>query len=160
MSNTLLSLTRRRPTAAAYLSGAPANPEIKGAVLFYQTSRGVLVTAEISGLPKSDSPAGHCGIFGFHIHDGGSCTGNGTDPFADTGSHYNPSGAPHPCHAGDLPPLFSADGVAFSAVLTNRFSTSEIIGKTVIIHSHPDDFTTQPSGNAGTKIACGTIKSY
>ena len=64
----------------------------------------------------------------------------------------------HPYHAGDLPPLFGSGGVAVSVFLTDRFHLEDIIGKTVIIHSSPDDFTTQPSGNAGAKIACGEIK--
>ena len=71
--------------------------------------------------------------------------------------HYNPNGAEHPCHAGDLPPLFSAAGKAFMVFLTNRLSVNEVIGKTVVIHSNADDFTTQPSGNSGSKIACGII---
>lgn len=45
-------------------------------------------------------------------------------------------------------------------VLTNRFNIEEIIGKVVIIYDKPDDFVTQPSGNSGTKIACGEIKKY
>ncbi|MCX7614928.1 MAG: superoxide dismutase family protein, partial [Clostridiales bacterium] len=63
----------------------------------------------------------------------------------------------HPGHAGDLPPLFGNYGHAFMAVFTGRVSVSEIIGRTVIIHASPDDFTTQPSGNSGKKIACGQI---
>ena len=43
------------------------------------------------------------------------------------------------------------------SVLINKFTVNEIIGRTVIIHSQPDDFTTQPSGNSGKKIACGEI---
>ena len=53
----------------------------------------------------------------------------------------------------------SADGYAFSAVLSNSFAAEDIIGKTVVIHSSPDDFITQPSGNAGKKIACGEIRT-
>lgn len=79
------------------------------------------------------------------------------DPFADAMSHYNPNDCEHPHHAGDLPPLFGNDGFALLLFLTSRFSVDEIIGKTVIIHDQPDDFTTQPSGNSGTKIACGVI---
>jgi Cu-Zn family superoxide dismutase len=94
-----------------------------------------------------------------HIHEGGSCTGNAADPFADAGSHYNPEGCEHPAHAGDLPPLFSNRGTAWGAVLTDRFSVGEISGKTVIIHLNPDDFTTQPAGNSGAKIACGVIRA-
>jgi len=63
----------------------------------------------------------------------------------------------HPHHAGDLPPLFGNNGYALSMFLTTRFSVSEIIGRTVILHSAPDDFTSQPAGNSGVKIACGVI---
>ncbi len=49
------------------------------------------------------------------------------------------------------------NGYAFSAFLTDCFSLSEVMGKTVIIHGNPDDFTTQPSGNSGEKLACGVI---
>ena len=97
------------------------------------------------------------GVFGFHIHEGNACTGNENDPFANAGGHYNPTNCPHPYHAGDLPPLFSNNGYAFMSVLINKFTVNEIIGRTVIIHSQPDDFTTQPSGNSGKKIACGEI---
>lgn len=44
------------------------------------------------------------------------------------------------------------------AFTTDRFSVEEIVGKTIIIHSNVDDFTTQPGGNSGEKIACGVIK--
>lgn len=94
-----------------------------------------------------------------HIHDGGSCAGRGGNkPFQLSGTHYNPNGCEHPYHAGDLPPLFSVNGIAMNAVLTNRFAVREIIGKTIIIHSGVDDFTTQPAGNSGEKIACGVIQ--
>lgn len=151
------ALMRQRPQAWARMRGAPTDPELQGRVLFYQTAYGVLVVAEITGLPD---PVGACEspIFGFHIHEGNACTGNADDPFFHAGSHYNPNGCLHPFHAGDLPPLFGANGNAFSAFLTDRFQVSEIIGKTVIIHSMPDDFTSQPSGNAGMKMACGTVQ--
>lgn len=61
-------------------------------------------------------------------------------------------------HAGDLPPLLSCQGNAYLSVKTDRFSVNEIIGRTVVIHSNPDDFHTQPAGNAGKKIACGVIQ--
>jgi Cu-Zn family superoxide dismutase len=53
--------------------------------------------------------------------------------------------------------LFGNQGFAFMTVLTNRFSVDEIAGRTVVIHRSPDDFTSQPSGNSGPKIACGQI---
>ena len=152
----LETLLRTHPQAWAHLYGSERYPEINGTVRFYAHPYGTLVVTEVKGLPDTqnacDSP-----IFAFHIHEGGACTGNSEDPFADAGKHYNPRGCPHPYHAGDLPPLFGANGYAFSACLTDRFFLSEIIGKTVILHSSFDDFTSQPSGNAGAKIACGEI---
>ncbi len=145
----------RRPTAVAYVNGSYEYSLIKGMVRFYGSSYGVFVIAQVSGLPIGDMCASP--IFGFHIHEGTSCNGNDDDPFADTKTHYNPKGCQHPYHSGDLPPLFGANGYAFSAVLTNRFTIDEIIGKTMVIHSSPDDFTSQSSGNAGKKIACGVI---
>ncbi len=144
---------RQRYNARAAVKGSDDYPHICGEVTFRQTRRGVLVTAEIHGLP-CDSGSG---IFGFHIHDGACCTGNEADAFADAGGHYNPAEKPHPYHAGDLPPLFGNNGYAYMSFLTERFTVSEIAGKVVIIHSRPDDFTSQPAGNAGTKIACGKI---
>ncbi len=155
--NSILN-SRMRPFAVAKIRGSHDYPSICGTALFYKVQRGVLVSLQIKGLPREEelckSP-----IFAVHIHSGDSCRGNNADPFANAMPHYNPDNCNHPYHAGDLPPIFGVDGTAFSAVLTNRFSAGEIIGKTVIIHASPDDFTTQPSGNSSTKIACGEILS-
>lgn len=148
---------RHSAIATALVRGIPERPSIKGNVRFQQMNNGVLVTAQIFGLPHSDALCTG-GIFGFHIHEGGSCTGNAVDPLADTKGHYNPNDCAHPYHAGDLPPLFENNGYAYLSVLTNRFTVREIIGHTVVIHSQPDDFTSQPSGNSGEKIACGVIR--
>ena len=75
------------------------------------------------------------------------------------GKHFDKDNCPHPFHSGDLPPLFGNNGKAVSIFLTNRFSVDEIIGRIMIIHGSPDDFTTQPSGNSGMKIACGVIRA-
>ena len=152
-----LSVLGRRPQAVASIKGSEKYPTLNGVVRFYQTKSGVIVLAEISGLPKSENKCKQP-IFAFHIHSGDSCSGNETDVFADALSHYNPNNCPHPYHAGDMPPLFGVNGHAFSMFLTDRFSVREIIGKTVIIHSGPDDFSSQPAGNSGIKIACGVIK--
>lgn len=155
----LLRALQQSPSAAAEVAGSPDYPDIHGRVSFRQTPFGVLVSAEISGLPSSDPPCGRR-VFAFHIHEGTSCTGNASDPFSDALTHYNPNRCEHPRHAGDLPPLLENDGYAFSVFLTDRFSVDEVIGRTVIIHAEPDDFTTQPSGNAGKKIVCGVIEQY
>ena len=150
------SLLQKMPTASAAVFGGPAYPDITGRINFYQTKFGVLVSAQVFGLPRGET---NCRkrIFALHIHDGSSCTGTAEDAFADAGTHYNLDGCRHPDHAGDLLPLWGNDGYAFSTFLTDRFSVGEVLGKTVIIHAGSDDFTTQPAGNAGQKIACGII---
>ena len=151
-----VNILMRTSDAKAIIKGSPDYPEINGVVKFYQTKSGVLLTAEIFGLPHGMD---NCSsdIFAFHIHEGASCTGNSEDAFANAMKHYNPSNCPHPAHAGDLPPLFGNSGYAYMSVLTNRFKVAEVIGRTVIIHASPDDFKTQPSGNSGARIACGRI---
>ncbi len=141
--------------AYAHILGHSGYPQLNGTVTFRQTDNGVLVTARVFGLP--DQQACSSGVFGFHIHEGADCTGSSNDPFSASRGHYNPKGCPHPYHEGDLPPLFSNNGYAYMSVLTDRFSVSDIIGRVIIIHDKPDDFTSQPSGNAGNKIACGRI---
>ena len=153
----LFSVLKSVPQAVAFLAGSKEFPRIEGEVRFYQTPAGVVVYAQIEGLPEAETPCGER-IFGFHIHEGTACSGDETDPFADAKGHYNPGKCPHPFHAGDLPPLFGCRGLALSLFLTDRFTVEEVIGKALILHDRPDDFTTQPSGNAGTKIACGIIQ--
>ena len=135
--------------ASATVKGGCQAPGICGQVNFYQKQNYVLVSAHIKCLPETPT-----GFFGFHIHEGKSCTG--TD-FADTLNHYNPKHTPHPTHAGDMPPLIYCNGSAYLNFTTDRFCVKDIIGRTVVIHDMPDDFNSQPSGNAGKKIACGVI---
>lgn len=146
----------RKPSAVAYIRGSYRYPKISGRVQFYGVNGGVVVRTQAVGLPIKE---GNCNnsIFAFHIHSGNSCSGDDKDPFANALTHYNPQNCLHPYHAGDMPPLFCVNGRAYLEFLTDRFNIDEIIGKTVIIHASSDDFTTQPSGNAGEKIACGVI---
>lgn len=138
------------PHAVARIKGGSDAPQLSGVVRFYQEYGSALVVADISGMPTS----GGTGFFALHIHEDGSCGG---ESFAQTGGHYNPKEMAHPNHAGDLPPLMRCGDRAFLAVRTDRFCVREIIGKTVVIHDGPDDFRSQPAGNAGTRIACGVI---
>ena len=137
------------PEAIATVRGGNEAPDLCGKVRFYQRSNCVLIEAIINGLPQSET-----GFFGFHIHEGGSCQGK---DFTDTGNHYNTMNTSHPAHAGDLPPLMLCSGGACQTVAADRFTVEDIIGRTVVIHSMPDDFHSQPAGNAGTKIGCGVI---
>lgn len=146
-------LKNARLKALAYINGNQDHPGLNGIVRFFETSyEGIIVEAEIYHLPDSvdDNPNT---FFGFHIHENGDCS----DSFQNTGGHYNPSGSGHPYHAGDMPPLMSNDGYAWMVFFDARVTIPEILGKSVVIHRMPDDFTTQPSGDSGEKIACGVI---
>jgi superoxide dismutase, Cu-Zn family len=128
-----------------------------GNVRFTQQADGVLVAARVSGLNPGQQ-------HGFHIHEKGDCSsGDG----ASAGGHFNPGGQPHgpqdaAHHAGDLPALradstgsvnasFSVKGLTIGA------GPNDIVGKGLIVHTAPDDYTTQPTGNAGARIACAVI---
>ena len=147
-------LSAEEPDAVAVIKGNALYSDINGIVKFYALPEsGILIAVEISDLPdgkNEDTPT----FFAFHIHENGDCSAS----FTNTGMHYNPDNVPHPEHAGDLPPLLSVRGRAFSAFLTDRFTVAEIVGRTVIIHGSPDDFKTQPGGDAGGRIACGVIR--
>ena len=104
---------------------------------------------------------------GFHIHEAGDCSSG--DGMSAKG-HFNPHGKPHgdpkspERHAGDLPALKAGkDGRArldvTMDIITVRPGPASIIGRGLIIHADPDDYQTQPTGNAGARIACGVIKA-
>ncbi len=150
-------LCGRRPFARADIKGAAEYPALRGVVEFFSTPAGVVVSAEISGLPYNAEEKCAPQIYGFHIHNAGKCTGSADEPFSDAGSHLNLEDCPHPAHSGDMPNLFGNHGYAWSAYLTDRFSPEDIMGRAVIIHSDADDMHTDPSGNSGKRIACGVI---
>ena len=141
-----------KPQAIAVINGKNITSDVRGIIKFYQKTNCVLVVADINGLPRTDA-----NFFGFHIHEGDNC--DGID-FSGSKSHFNPYGAPHPKHAGDMPPLMLCGNMAHLSFITDRFKVADIIGHTVVIHDMPDDFTSQPAGNSGRKIACGIIKSH
>ena len=148
--------------AVAHIKGGPLRPEIQGVVWFKEVSGGTQVYAEVQGLP-SYQPASNntnpIGPHGFHLHEFGSCeVGNPEDPFQAAGGHWNPHDEPHGNHAGDFPVLFSNNGYAKSSFFTNKFKPDDVINKTVIIHENPDDYRSQPAGNAGKRLACGIIR--
>ena len=142
----------KKTDAVAQILGSFEAPQLSGCIRFYQEKGQVLIVAHICGLPQNSET----GFFGFHIHEGESCSGVS---FSETRSHYSPTSMPHPKHAGDMPPLMLCGNVAHLSFLTDRFKGKDILGRTVVIHNMPDDFTSQPSGNSGQKIACGTIKT-
>ncbi len=151
------SMTPQGPAAVATLETTKGNAT-SGSVNFVQKGAKVLVTAKVSGL----SPGAH----GFHIHEKGDCSsGDGMS----AGGHFNPQGKPHAApttpdrHAGDLPMLqANASGEATLTVeidvITIGTGGNDIVGRAVIVHKDPDDFTTQPTGNSGARVACGVIR--
>ena len=144
-------LENDRPQAMAWVTGGSQAPQLSGLVKFYDTPYGgVLIEAELFGLPNIQTQ-GSTDFYAMHIHDAGDCSRN----FTMTGEHYNPGMQPHPYHAGDLLPLLGNQGYAWEAFYDKRFRISDIIGRSLVIHEKRDNFTSQPSGDAGTKIGCG-----
>lgn len=130
--------------------------KVHGLVTFTQDDENVKVVAHIEGL----TPGKH----GFHIHEWGDCS---SKDGAAAGGHFNPRGAPHGApdaaqrHAGDLGNIdANAEGVAhleFNDSVMKLTGPGAIIGRGVIVHANADDLKTQPTGNAGGRLACGVI---
>ena len=151
-------MKRHHPDAYCRIKCSMQYAGVEGMVFFYEVEDGILIEADVRGLPMPNKISCNQPIFGFHIHAGESCEGTKQDPFKDALGHFNPDNCPHPYHAGDLPPLFAnKEGMAMMSVVDDRFTLKEVIGKVMIIHAQPDDFHTQPSGNSGLMIACGKI---
>lgn len=143
----LKKIIKTKPSAFAKIYGGETFPNILGNIEFYDFNGTSVVVSTIHNLPNTNT-----NIFAFHIHEKGECDGKNFD---SAGSHYGKE--THPKHKGDMPVLFSNDGEAFMCFYTNKFNINEIVGKSIIIHNMPDDFTTQPAGNSGERIACGII---
>ncbi len=146
-------------TATANLAG-PEGSKVAGKVTFKEISQGVAIVAHLSGVTGA-------GAHGFHLHEVGECT---PPDFTTAGSHFNPAGAPHGArdaaqhHAGDLGNIqVNADGTGTleftSHALTVAPGPNSVVGRAVILHEKADDMVTQPTGNAGGRIACGVIKA-
>jgi Cu-Zn family superoxide dismutase len=141
--------------AEASLKGAPGT-KIEGVVHFKEVDGGVEITAKISGL----TPGPH----GFHIHENGLCA---APDFASAGGHFNPTKQAHGSpdsevrHVGDLGNILADDAgdAIYHRVdkLVQLNGPDSIIGKGVIVHEKADDFETQPTGNAGGRVACGVV---
>jgi Cu-Zn family superoxide dismutase len=150
-----------KTTAFAKILGGNLAPGLYGNIFFDDVVGGTEVYLEVWGLPPYEPAKNNkqpIGPFGFHIHEIGICEIKDPDnPFESAGEHYNPSNQPHGNHAGDFPVIFSNEGYARMSFFTDKFKPRDIIGKSVIIHQNPDDYRTQPAGNAGKRMACGVI---
>src|SRR5690606_37200328 len=130
-----------------------------GTLAFAIVDGGIRVTGEVTGLaPGSEH--------GFHVHENGDCSApDGTS----ARGHFNPGTTDHgrvghgTHHAGDSDNIVANDqGVATVDTLLQGATlgdgeATEIIGRGVIVHADPDDYATQPTGNAGARLACGVI---
>ncbi len=131
----------------------------RGTVTFGQFGDRVRVHAEVTGLTPGRE-------YGFHVHEVGDCSSG--DGMSAKG-HFNPFGKSHAHystaqrHAGDLPALKAdAGGRARLSVeldvMTVAAGPASIVGRGLIVHADPDDYRTQPTGNAGARIACAVIR--
>ncbi len=146
------------PKAVANLEPTKGN-QVRGTVTFTQTGDTIRVTTRLTGLKPN---AEH----GFHVHEKGDCSsGDGMS----AGGHYNPAGVAHgrydagPHHAGDMPNLMSdGNGNANTSFTVSGLGigsgTADIVGRGLIVHRDPDDYKSQPAGNAGPRLACAVIQ--
>ena len=139
---------------------APASGSLVSGTLSLATmGDGVHVTGDVGGLAPNST-------HGFHIHEKGDCSAADA---SSAGGHFNPAGdahgrasAPHH-HLGDNDNLVAdANGIArvnahFAGAVLGGGGADDIVGKAVVVHADADDYTSQPSGNAGGRIACGVI---
>jgi Cu-Zn family superoxide dismutase len=145
------------PSAVANLEPTAGNTA-KGTVSFTQHGDKVRVSAQLTGLKPDAEHA-------FHVHEKGDCS---SADGMSAGGHYNPAGKPHgpqaaDHHAGDMPNLKAdaygnASGTFDISGVSIGSGDADIVGKGLIVHRDPDDYKSQPAGNAGPRIACATIR--
>ncbi|RJG06588.1 superoxide dismutase family protein [Noviherbaspirillum cavernae] len=138
---------------------AKSGSNVAGTVDFAERGDKVVVSTKVTGLkPNADH--------GFHVHEKGDCS---SADAMTAGGHFNPDAKPHSHpkdpmhHAGDMGNLVSdgkGEAVVSIEVDTIRVDNGKfgILDRAVVIHASPDDYKTQPTGNAGGRIACGVIK--
>jgi len=144
----------------ANITLAPASGSlVSGKLTAEPIDGGVRITGEIGGLPRGSTHA-------IHIHEKGDCSAADA---TSAGGHFNPTQQPHgragsgPHHGGDMDNIVAdANGVARVHVralgVTLGGGATDIGGRAVIVHAAPDDYATQPTGNAGGRVACGVIQ--
>jgi len=148
------------PAAAVAKLQPRAGTEITGSVSFTEVEGGVQVMVHIEGA----APGAH----GIHLHELGDCS---SEDFKSTGGHFNPTGAPHGApgdaehHAGDFGNVeVGEDGVGHVELVSDMLTVAEgpntVVGRGVILHEKADDLVSQPTGDAGGRIACGVVELW
>ena len=148
--------TRMSGSAATAQLTATQGNKVTGTVTFEPAGDGLHVTAHIEGL----TPGEH----GFHLHQNGDCS---APDGSSAGDHWNPTQQPHGApdapqhHSGDLGNITAdASGMAHVDKTVHGVGLSgmqSVVGHAVIVHGKADDLKTQPSGNAGPRVACGVV---
>lgn len=155
------------------LAGCTSGPKVQPATVTLESKSGSSITGtmkltEHRGEVRLRGTISGLEIYsehGFHIHEKGDCFAADA---SSAGGHFNPGGTAHGAanaavhHAGDLPSLRAdAHGVASIDTVLNGVTLGEgptsIKGRSLVVHGKPDDYTTQPSGNSGPRVACGVI---
>lgn len=149
--------TREAPRAEAQLQPTTGN-QVSGSATFVQVGDRVRVRAIVSGLKPNQE-------HGFHVHEVGDCSSG--DGMSAKG-HFNPHAKPHghgsaERHAGDLPNLRAdangrGEGRFEIDIITVSPGPGSVVGRGLIVHAQPDDYRSQPVGNAGARMACGVIR--
>ncbi|KAB7769852.1 superoxide dismutase [Xanthomonas maliensis] len=133
---------------------------VSGRVVLVPALHGIRVTGTVGGLQPG-------AVAGFHVHERGDCSAVDA---SSAGAHFNPTGAPHgragssAHHLGDLDNLRAdAEGVAHVDMIVAGISlgdaaAGDVVGKSLVVHADADDYRSQPSGNAGARLACGVIR--
>ncbi|MEO6154260.1 MAG: superoxide dismutase family protein [Thermomonas sp.] len=133
---------------------------VSGKLMLVPMGNGVHLTGEVGGFRPGSR-------HGFHIHEKGDCSAADA---SSAGGHFNPTAQPHgramqgAHHAGDSDNIVAdANGVArvnahFMGVSLGGGAGNDIAGHAFVVHAAPDDYSSQPSGNAGARVACGVIK--
>jgi Cu-Zn family superoxide dismutase len=134
---------------------------VSGMLNVIAEKKGVRVGGTVEGLAPNSEQA-------FHVHQKGDCS---APDGSSAGDHFNPTSQQHgnpkvkgPHHLGDMVNL-KADGKGTAKVdffidgaTLHTGDPSDLVGKAIIVHQSPDDYTSQPSGNAGARVACGVIR--
>ena len=161
----LAACSVNEPTGGPPMALINGSGQTIGTVRAWQTAGGVSFRVDATGLPH--------GVHGIHVHAVGRCEGPG---FESAGPHWNPASRKHGTnnpagpHAGDLPNVTAAaNGVLGETVTVSGANLGTIQGTAgtmldadgaaLVIHATADDYTTDPSGNSGSRIACAVIQS-
>lgn len=134
---------------------------VSGSLKLVPAGNGVHITGKIGGLGAGITHA-------IHVHEKGDCSAADA---SSAGGHFNPAGSAHgragtpTHHAGDMDNIVaSPDGLAnidvqLSGVTLGGGAANDIAGRAVVVHADADDYTSQPAGNAGKRVACGVVKA-